>query len=131
MATRSIAGAPLPEDPTDVGQAGSAWTFTWSGLLNGDDGAPLLSPHLPDKCIQFTGTFGAGGSITFQGSNVAAPSVAGDWFVLTDKQGNAITRTAAGAEQVAENPRWVRPIVTAGDGTTNLEARLVANGRRR
>jgi hypothetical protein len=133
MAVRSFTGGPLPEDPNDTPNAGSAWSFTWTGLLNGDVGAPLLSAHLPDKCIQFGGTFGAGGTIKFRGCNLATPNadIATDWFDLTDPQGNAISKTASGAEQAEENPRWVAPIVTAGDGTTTLTATLIANGRRR
>lgn len=94
--------------------------ITWSGLLGSptDDGDPVQPGNYRDMCVQVTGTFGTGGSVTLQGSldNV-------NWFALNTPAGSAITLTAAGLRQVQENARWVRPIVTAGDGTTNLVVR--------
>lgn len=105
-----------------------AHVILWAPLTTTDDiGIPIEMPGSADRTIQFTGTFGAGGTIVLQGSNVLAP-VAGtdaDWFTLTDPQGNAISKTAAGGEAVLELTRWVRPKVTAGDGTTSLSARLL------
>jgi len=72
-----------------------------------------------DYSVQFEGTFGTGGSITFEGSNDGT-----NYRALTDPQGNAITKTAAAIEQIEEAVRWVRPAVTAGDGTTALVATM-------
>lgn len=95
----------------------------WSGILNGDDGSPMAVASYSDKTMQIFGTFGSGGSVTLQGSN--DPRVETDpsnavWFSLVDPQGNAITKTAASGEAILENPFWIRPVCTAGDGTTNL-----------
>lgn len=65
--------------------------------------------------MQVAGTFGVGGSVNIEGSNNGVA-----WAVLADPQGNPLTFTAARIEQVLESPRFIRPIVTAGDGTTNL-----------
>lgn len=89
--------------------------ITWTGLLNGDTGAPYEGADFADRTMQIAGTFGVGGSMTLEGSNDNANFVA-----LTDPQGNAITKTAAGLEVIEENPRYIRPNVTAGDGTTSL-----------
>lgn len=106
----------------------------WTLLANGDDGQPFVLPSHADKSIQFYGTFGAGGSITLQGTNEQTYSTginggvavaASNYVALTDPQANAITKTAAAIEQVLENPNAVRPIVTAGDGTTSLTAVLI------
>ena len=126
MATRAFIGQPLADDFNDTPNAGSAWLYDWTGLLNGDDGSPAQLANFPDKTVTFHGTFGTGGSITLQGSNDNS-----NWFALVDPQGNAITKTAAGIEAVTENPRYIRPIVTAGDGTTNLRCMLTARGYRR
>lgn len=91
----------------------------WTGLLNGDDGVPLEGADWADRTIQFDGTFGAGGSISLLGSNDGT-----NYFALTDPQGNAITKTAAGLEVIEEGPRYIKPSVTAGDGTTSLNARI-------
>ena len=88
---------------------------TWSGLANGDTGAPIQEPAFADRTVQISGTFGSGGSITLQGSNDGTNFVA-----LTDGQGNAVTKLAAAMEVIEECPRYVRPSVTAGDGTTAL-----------
>ena len=90
---------------------------TWTGLLNGDSGDPILMPGSSVRSIQFSGTFGAGGTIVLQGSNDNS-----NWFTLTDFQGNAISKTSAALENVEELTLYVRPNVTAGDGTTSLTA---------
>lgn len=115
MATR----VPTNAGVTPVDTIGEIYVITWSGLLNGDDGTPIQYAEFVDKSIQVHGTFGVGGSITFQGSNDGS-----NWFPLTDPQGNAITKTAAALEKVDEATAWVRPIVTAGDAATNLVATL-------
>lgn len=87
----------------------------WTGLLNGDTGAPVELVDNVDRTATITGTFGAGGSVTIQGSNDGT-----NWFPIVDPQGNAVTKTAASMELMTEAPRYFRPIVTAGDGTTSL-----------
>jgi hypothetical protein len=73
-----------------------------------------------------SGTFGTGGSISLKGSNDGT-----NYFVLTDQGATAITKTAAGISAVAEKPLFVRPEVTAGDGTTALACRVVMRKRMR
>lgn len=100
--------------------------LTWSGLLNGDDGAPIEVGDLSDKSVHIYGTFGATGSVTIYGSNDPAdlakvPGAGTDnWVALTDPQGNAITKTAKSIEQILENTLYMACKVTAGDGTTSL-----------
>jgi len=89
--------------------------YSWSGLLNGDDGEPMSRTDFPDRTVQILGTFGAGGSVSIEGSNNGS-----DWVVLTDPQGNSISKTTGSMEMVAETPRYIRPRVTAGDGTTDI-----------
>jgi hypothetical protein len=107
MTTQSLASAPLTEDRTR--------TFTWSALANGDTGAPVDLYDAAAICFSVSGTFGSGGSITLQGSLDGT-----NFYALTDRQGVAITLTAAGLKQAQELPRYVRPNCTAGDGTTAL-----------
>lgn len=95
----------------------------WTGLLNGDTGLPQTGALLPDKSVQVSGTFGVGGSVSIKGSNDNAT-----WFTLTDPQGNALVFTAAGMEQISENPQHMMPEVTAGDGSTSLTVTIVSEG---
>jgi hypothetical protein len=91
----------------------------WTGLDLDDSGSPVNLPGFPDRTVTIEGTFSVGGSCTLQGSNDNAT-----WHSLTDPQGNVITKTAAGIELVTENPKYVRPLVTAGDGSTLIQVRL-------
>jgi len=100
---------------------GGVHAVTWPALANGDTGEACDVVALPDKTVQVVGTFGTGGSITMQGSNDGT-----NWATLTDPLGNDITFTATGLKTLLENPLYIRPIVTAGDGTTSLTAILAA-----
>lgn len=121
MATRasSISG----RRPVDQSFPGESSLVSWTGLLNGDDGSPVQFGAFTDRSIQFVGTFGTGGTIVLEGSNDGVNYVA-----LTDPQGNSISKTSASIEAISEATRYVRPRVTAGDGTTNLAAHLFMRG---
>lgn len=98
--------------------------YRWGGLVNGDTGEPLILPQHSDKTIQVLGAWGAGGSISIEGScMIVGPT----WLVLTDPQGNTLTKTANAIETILENPYQVRPHVTAGDGTTKIDIYIVVN----
>lgn len=96
---------------------------TWTGLTQttSDDGEPMELPGWPDRSVQVFGTFGTGGSVRIQGSNDGT-----NWAVLTDPQGNDLNITAAKIEAITELTRYVRPLVTAGDGTTSLSVIVLA-----
>lgn len=98
------------------------WLHSWTGLGNGDTGKPVRVSHLADKTVMLDGTFGSGGSVDIEGSMDNST-----WEVLTDPQGNAITLTTATVEAISENTRFIRPNVTAGDGTTSLNVRIGAS----
>lgn len=99
-----------------------ARAVSWTPVANTDDGQ-AYSVFGADKSVQVTGVFGAGGTVVFEGTNDPNP-LSATWFTLTDPQGNALTFNTARLEQVSEYTRWVRPRVTAGDGTTALTVRM-------
>lgn len=106
---------------SDLTGEGSVRKIVWALLTTTNaDGYPAEWIQWADRSIQFNGTFGAGGTIKMQGSNDGT-----NWFDLTDLQGNAISKGAAGIEACVELTQFVRPFVSAGDGTTNLTATLV------
>lgn len=117
MATRNYT---FPAKPQTIDYDGVA-IVEWTGLLNTDDGQPIELVQFSDRSIQVTGTFGAGGNLRIQGSLDGV-----NWAVLTDPQGNDLNITTAKIEAVAEMTTWIRPLVTAGDVSTNLTVRLVA-----
>lgn len=107
---------------------GASWLRTqWAGLLNGDDGAPVAQVSLADRNVAVKGTFGAGGTVVIEGSNDGGTT----YNTLKDQSGAAISLTAAGEVQIRDLPGLIRPRVTAGDVTTNLEVNLVARSNLR
>jgi hypothetical protein len=87
-------------------------TVTWSAVPNGNQGSAYAGDWL-EAFFQVTGTFGVSGSVQIEGSNDGA-----NWVKLTPA-----ALTAAGLFAglgVTERPRFIRPNVTAGDGSTAL-----------
>ena len=102
--------------------------ISWYTMPQDSVGAYLEFSNHSDKTIQFWGTFG-GATAAMYGSN--DPSVATDpdtaaWFPLTDLQGNSISKTSAAGEMIIENPRYIRPTVVGGDGTTSINVSITA-----
>lgn len=65
----------------------------------------------PLKCIQVTGTIGTSMDLNIEGSNDDGTT----WASLQDVLGNSLDALAAlGIWQIAEIPRWIRPILIAG-----------------
>ncbi len=117
-------------NPSTVGKSTSdVQVIQWTGLTQAslDTGAAVQLPALADRSVQLLGTLGTGGSVRLEGSNKAAPdeSTATDWAVLTDPQGNDLNLSALKIEAVTEPVLWIRPRVTAGDGTTSLTVLLL------
>ncbi|MCC6717410.1 MAG: hypothetical protein IT555_05960, partial [Acetobacteraceae bacterium] len=114
MATRTPVADRLTEFSLQV---------VWSGLLLNDNGAAYERPEFQDRTFQVTGTFG-GATIALQGSNDNTT-----WFGLTNSTGAALSYTAAGGGAAREGTRYVRPVVTGGDGTTSLVVTAVMVSR--
>jgi len=96
---------------------GLGYVIRWDGLLNGDDGTPFSDFNHTVRTVQTLGVLGAGGSIQVEGSLDGGTTYA----VLHDTAGSDLIFTAHRVEQVQEGPVLLRPRVTAGDGTTDLE----------
>lgn len=86
---------------------------TWPGIANGGAGQPLQLGAWNRAYFAASGTFGSGGSVQVEGSNDGAT-----WTKLSPA-----ALTGAGlfaALGAVEMPLYVRPHVTAGDGTTAI-----------
>lgn len=94
---------------------------TWAALANTDVGDALSVEGAAAILVSIlSGVLGAGGTITWQGSNDGTT-----WFTLTSAIGApaAVTQNALNANtMIQEQCRFIRPNVTAGDGTTALVA---------
>lgn len=95
----------------------------WSGLALGDDGARELIPAIGDRTVQVSGTFGVGGSVRILGSLDDLT-----YFPLTDPQGNPLDVVQGKVETIMELVPYLRPLITAGDGSTNLKVTLCVKG---
>lgn len=95
----------------------------WSNLANNDTGAPVALPEFINLMGAVYGTFGSGGSCTFEMS----PDGGTTWIDLKTLFAQGVPATAAGAFLGYLTASLLRPIVTAGDGSTLLNVLLLAN----
>lgn len=96
---------------------------TWAGMANGDVGEAIELANFADRSVQVVGAFGAGGNVRIEGSLNGT-----DYAPLTDPQGNNLDINAAKIEAITELVRWIRPAVTAGDGSTALTVTMLLKG---
>lgn len=91
--------------------------ITWPALANGDTGAFQACPNLRNMTVQVYGTQGVGGAVTMQGSPDGAAV-----GTLHSSGSDLVIGTLDWAEPwpIDENPVYLRPNVTAGDGTTSV-----------
>jgi hypothetical protein len=97
---------------------------SWTPLTTTNaDGQPLEMPGSAARSVQVLGTFGAGGTVLIEGSNEATPV---NWHTLNDPSSTALSfQTPARTEAVLEVTRWIRPRVSAGDGTTSMTVHML------
>jgi hypothetical protein len=104
--------------------------FYWAALTTTNaDGAPIPARFMDfaDRTVQVTGTFGDAGNLRVQGANEPDSPV---YAALNDPQGNDLNIGAAKIEQIVEVTPLTRPLVTAGDGTTNLNVSIICRRSR-
>lgn len=115
MAVQPVNTVQTPNSQDNRSVSMVSWGTVGTPIANGDTGAPITIPQKNDISFQVDGTFGAGGSVSLEGSNDGT-----HYYVLKDKWGNAATLTAAGVIACNTTMRNYRPHCTAGDGTTAL-----------
>lgn len=93
---------------------------TWTPLTTTNaDGSSATFVGAGDRVVQITGTFGVGGTVIVEGSLDGT-----NWYGLKDPSSTAISFTAAGIKAILEAVPYIRPRVTAGDGTTSITAKI-------
>ena len=105
-----------------LGGVNNVVSVSWFNIPANSDGGFIEMPNHSDKTVQFFGVFG-GATSKIQGSNderVMTDYASSIWYDLTDVNGMAVSKSSAGASVIMENPRYVRSIVTGGDGTTSI-----------
>lgn len=105
--------------------------WTWETVTNGDVGSPINekqgSTVFSDKTVTITGTPGVGFALDIEGSNDNV-----NWVTLRNTHDNAaLTFSALTAPElhgILENPRYIRPNISGGDGTTDIDVIIVGRG---
>ena len=103
-------------------------TITWTPITTTNaDGQIFAMPAYADRSVHVYGTFGAAAVLTIQGSNEAVPT---QWVTLAaagDPAEDMVFLTAGGNDikQILEVTRFIRPILTGGDGTTSLTVQML------
>lgn len=107
---------------TSIGN-NDGYVIQWGPMLEGDTAVPILEASsvvgFADRSVQVEGTFGAGGTITIQGSNDGK-----NFETLNDPSSVALSFTSAKIKAVLEATRQIVPALSGGDGTTSLTVSL-------
>src|ERR1700688_2969484 len=104
----------LPDEGTKFARV-ITWVLTQADPVG--QAIPII--EYQDRTVQVEGTFGAGGTGFFKGSNDAV-----NFHTLRDPLGVFLIYSAPDVRQVLEATAWVRPELTSGDGTTSLTVTL-------
>lgn len=99
-------------------------THLWELLTTTNDtGSAVGGMGARQLTVHAFGTWGAGGNVNIEGSNDGT-----NWDVIDDEGGTPIAFGANGFAALPVSPRFVRPFVTAGDGTTDVDVVLAVVG---
>ena len=100
--------------PTKTTEGENVVIWTWALTKAGgtlDAGAPIRMHDYADRSVQVKGTFGASGSVLWEGSNDGGTTYA----TLTDPGLTALNFTAAGIETVLDFSLLQRPRLAVGE----------------
>lgn len=96
--------------------------YTWSNMtFSGSDvGAPVGLMTSAERSVNVEGTPSVGGTVVIEGSLDGT-----NYRTIKSPAGTALSFTAQGIEQVGPLVRFIRPKVTAGDGSTSFTINLM------
>ncbi len=110
---------PVPADPLQTRDV----VVLWETLnTTNHNGTPVtLSGVVLNLMVQALGTFGASATITMQGSLDGGTT----YFTLKDPADTDVTLTAADSKTLRDKPLLIRPTLTSGDGSTDVDVYLM------
>lgn len=109
--------------PTITSLPRSVHLVVWSNVTNADTCSAAELSGDGDRSVQIAGTFDSA-TVVVAGSNDGS-----NYIVLTDPQGNAISKTAAAIEAITEVTRYIKPTFSGGAGTQSLTVSMLFRGR--
>lgn len=116
--------ATIPSTSTNLSNAFDKGHLTqWTPLTfaGSDVGSSMEQFGEADRSVQIGGTFGVAGAVVIEGSNDGT-----NFDPLKDHLGVALSLTAAGIYSIDQIVRYLRPRITAGDGTTSLTVTVLS-----
>ena len=94
----------------------SVIVVSWAALAtNGDLGDTQSFAQFSDKTFIVSGSFTGAPTVVIEGSNDGT-----NWQPLSNRQGTAMSFTAAGMNTSQDRPVYVRPRVSAGGGGASV-----------
>jgi hypothetical protein len=91
---------------------GGCFVHSWELTTADPNGIEFEQPGAADRSVEFVGSNWGGATAVLEGRIKG-----GAWFVLTDPQGNALSKTDNALEAVMENVRFYRArLSTPGTG---------------
>lgn len=94
--------------------------YKWTGLLMGDEGAPLQVDEFHFITLHGFGAFDGSANLNILGSND------GINFAVTKKHDvGSMILTAASVEKMLTEPRFIKPTITSGNGSTNIDCWVI------
>ncbi len=110
---------PVPADPLTTRDTVVLWETHTTTNRNG---TPVtLTGAVLDMMVFAKGTFGASATITMQGSLDGGTT----YFTLKDPLDADVTLTAAGGKALRDKPLLIRPALSSGDGSTDVDVYLM------
>ena len=107
---------PSPTENEEIPTLGRKVIITTWAMGDADTGiGERRTVAYSDRTIAASGTFGGSVNVAIQGSLDSTNGVDGNWFTLTDPQGNNLSgKTAAFLEAISELVLWIRPVTSGG-----------------
>ena len=95
--------------------------ITWETVGQSDTFEEVKFTRVPYAIsMQATGTFSGSAAIALHGSNDGT-----NYAALNDRSGTAISLTAAGLVSCGDAPLYLKPVLSSGDGSTDVDVTML------
>lgn len=121
MATITATALPNPNNRDLIGCV----RIQYTGIRAGDTCSAIGLARYADRSVQVSGTFG-GATVAIQGTNEDSTN----FYTLSDSGGLDLSLTAPGRPRfITEATLHTKPLITGGDGTTDLTITFFCRGQ--
>lgn len=122
--------AVVPAKIVDSTSAFGAVEIFWETLTDGDTGAPVDISNYTDLAFHSDGDYSGSATITLQGSNNAVAYFTLNVIVAGAlASGSAVITADTVGGTIVDEPRYIRPSVNSGNGSTDIDLWIHAKKR--